>query len=193
MVNILKSKLRTKLLEYYFSQPEAEPYVRELAKIIKEDPTNLSRELSRLEDDGIFNSTLRGKQKYFKLNTGFLFYKELKSIVAKTVGIEKRLVDAVGTIDDIEVCFVYGSYASEKERAGSDIDLFVIGDKVKVDLFLDRISILEKQLGREVNYRIYSMLDFNKAVKEKNSFVINVLKNKKIFIKGDEKDIRKFN
>ena len=74
MINILKSKLRAKLLSYYFSRPDVDLYLRELARELGEDPANLLRELAKLEKEGIFISLRRGKQRYFKLINNYPFY-----------------------------------------------------------------------------------------------------------------------
>lgn len=192
MINITKSKLRTKLLSYYFNHPELEVYVRELARIIDEDPTNLLRELKRLEEEKLFVSEFRGKQRYFKINKSYPLYYEYKKIILKTIGVEGELKKIVEGVSNLRICFIYGSYASDKEKIGSDIDLFVVGEKIKSDLFFDRISSLERRIGREINFRIFSQEDLKKAIKGKNSFILTVLKNKKIFLIGNEKDIRKF-
>lgn len=192
MTNLIKSKLRSKLLEYYFTHPEADLYIRELGRAIAEDPTNLLRELARLEKEGMFISELRGKQKYFRLNKAYPLYKDLKNIVSKTVGVEKKLAEIAQSVKGIKTCFIYGSYAKNKESAGSDIDLFIIGEKINLESLLDKINVLEGKIDREINYRIFSPRDFQKALKEKNSFILNVLKNKKIFLIGDEKDLKKF-
>lgn len=193
MINILKSKLRAKLLAFYFSQPGAELYLSELARAIKSDPMNLSRELGKLEKDNIFISRMSGKQKYYKLNKNYLFYNELKNIVAKTVGVEKSLAEILKGERAIKFCFIYGSYAVGADKADSDIDLFIIGEAQAVDSVADKISGLEKKIGREINYRFFSEADFRKAVAEKNSFILNIIKNKNIFLIGHEKDFRKFN
>ena len=193
MINILKSKLRAELLAFYFSRPDAELYLSELARAIKADPMNLSRELKRLEKDNIFISRMSGKQKYYKLNKNYLFYNELKNIVAKTVGIESSLAEIVKGERAIKFCFIYGSYAAGTDRAGSDIDLFIIAEPAAMDLAAEKISGLEKKIGREINYRFFTDADFKKAIKEKNSFILNIIKNKKIFLIGHEKDFRKFN
>jgi len=193
MINILKSKLRAELLAFYFSRPDAELYLSELARVIKVDPMNLSRELKRLEKDNIFISRMSGKQKYYKLNKNYLFYNELKNIVAKTVGIESSLAEIVKGERAIKFCFIYGSYAAGTDRAGSDIDLFIIAEPAAMDLAAEKISGLEKKIGREINYRFFTDADFKKAIKEKNSFILNIIKNKKIFLIGNEKDFRKFN
>ncbi len=191
MINISKSKLREKLLIHYFSRPDSELYVREAARAIDSDPSNLLRELNRLEQLGIFQSDTRGKQKYYKLNKRHPLYKELRNIVAKTVGIENQLLKIVEHFKEIRLSFIYGSYASEKEKADSDVDLFLIG-KINIDLLAGEISELENRIGREINFRIYSENEFEKAVRDNNSFILNILKNKKVILKGDEKYIKKF-
>ena len=193
MINILKSKLRAELLVYYFSRPDAELYLRELARALKADPMNLSRELGKLEKDNIFISRRSGKQKYYKLDKNYLFFNELKNIVAKTVGVEASLEKILKGETAIKFCFIYGSYAAGADKAGSDIDLFIIGDSPAVNSVAEKISILEKKIGREINYRFFAEADFKKAIAKKDSFIINIVKNKKIFLIGHEKDFRKFN
>ena len=93
MVNFLemtRSRLRQKLLSYFFTNPNANLYLREIASVLKEDPGNLSKEFAKLEKEGIFISTLRGNQKYFSLNKKYPLYKELKSIIFKTIGIPDK-------------------------------------------------------------------------------------------------------
>jgi predicted transcriptional regulator with HTH domain len=94
MVNFLsvtKSRLRQNILSYFFTNPTARLYLREIAAILKVDPGNLSKEFNRLEKEGIFVSERRGNQKYFYLNKDYPLYQELKSIIFKTVGVEGRL------------------------------------------------------------------------------------------------------
>lgn len=193
MINILKSKLRAKLLAFYFFRPGVELYLSELARVLKVDPMNLSRELGKLEKENIFISRISGKQKYYKLNKNYLFYNELKNIVAKTVGAEASLAEIFKGEQAIKFCFIYGSYAAGADGANSDIDLLIIGGKSVIDSVVKKISELEKKIGREINYRFFFEADFKKAIAEKNSFILNIIKNKKIFLIGHEKDFSQFN
>ena len=45
----LRSKARRKLLAFYFTNPAARHHLRDLAQRLKVDPSNLSKELGRLE------------------------------------------------------------------------------------------------------------------------------------------------
>ena len=50
----LRSKARRNLLAYYFTNPAARLHLRDLAERLKVDPSNLSKELGRLEREGLF-------------------------------------------------------------------------------------------------------------------------------------------
>jgi len=181
---ITKSKLRKSLLSYFFANPQANLYLREIALVLKEDAGNLSKELGRLQRDSIFVSTLRGRQKYFSLNKKYPLYSELKSVISKTVGIEGSLKKIIAADAGIKTAFIYGSFAQDKENSLSDIDLFIIGNSDEEEL-MNKLDVLEKNLGREINYTCYSEKDFSERLKKKSSFILNIIKRPKIILKGN--------
>jgi DNA-binding MarR family transcriptional regulator len=65
--------------------------LRDLAGRLSIDPSNLSKELARLEREGHFRSEVSGRQKYFHLNRQYALFQEVRSIVAKTLGMVPRL------------------------------------------------------------------------------------------------------
>jgi predicted nucleotidyltransferase len=190
MLNLKKSNLRSKLLLLFFNHPEKRLYLREIARLIGEDPTNLSRELKKFEKEGIFLHEKKGNLKFFSLNKRFPLLKELRIIVNKTIGTESELSKAISRIKGINTAFIYGSYAKGNDTGESDIDLFIVG-RIDTELLLEKINHLEKKIGREINYRIFSEKEYNKAINEKNSFIINILKNKRIYLTGNEEQIGK--
>lgn len=190
ILEITKSNLRKKLLSYYFSNPEAEHYLREIASILEVDPGNLSKELVRLENEGIFISRERGRIKLYNLNKEYPLFQEIKSIVFKTIGIEGLLKKEFQNIPSIQIGFIYGSFARDKAKADSDIDIFVIGRPNEQKLNRG-ISLLEKQLGREINYILWSKNEVIQKTREKNSFLAEIFNEKKIFLKGNDKKLQK--
>ena len=78
---LLGTKLRKNLLAFSFNHPEESFYVRELSGLIQEDPGNLSRELRRLEEEGIYSSRTRGNVKFYSLNRSYPLFREVKKIV----------------------------------------------------------------------------------------------------------------
>lgn len=78
-----RSRLKKKLLGYFFRRPEARLYLREIAATLSVDPANLWRELKVLEKEGLFHSEKQGLQKYFFLNPNHPLYSVLKSAINK--------------------------------------------------------------------------------------------------------------
>lgn len=88
----------------------------------------------------------------------------------------------------MEVAFIYGSLAKNEENAASDIDLFVIG-KSDEDKLVMKLGRLEKILKREINYSLYTKDDFEKKKRQKDSFVLDLIENPKVFLIGKENDL----
>lgn len=189
LYNIAKSNLRKKLMLYFFANPEVSLYVREIAEILDIDAGNLSKELSRLEKMGVFASQMRGNQKYYNINKSYPLYRELRSIVFKTIGIEGGLKSILDDLDGLSCAFIYGSFAEGKEHSTSDIDLLIVG-KIDEDKLIKRIDAFEKELGREINYNIYPPFEFKQRLEKNDSFIVNVVKRKKIMLQGDLNEIR---
>lgn len=180
---LLNTKLRRKLLAHSFTHPDSDFYVRELAGIINEDAGNLSRELRKFEEEGIFFSSIRGRIKLYSLNKKYALYEELKKIIFKTEGVEGSLRELVSKYSNITCAFVYGSYAKEKEKKTSDIDLVLIGTFPEKE-FVRELRVLESKLSREINFTSYKQDEFETERKTEGGFLNMVLKGKVIILKG---------
>ena len=125
---IFGSRIRAKILGWMFTHPDESFFVRQIALILKEDPTNVSREMAMLEGLGILRSKRNGNLKHFQTNQECPFFMELKGLVLKTAGVVGKIREALGKVAAIELAFIYGSYAKGDERPESDVDLLIIGE-----------------------------------------------------------------
>lgn len=175
----LHSKARQRLLGYYFTNPTARLHVRDLAKRLSVDPSNLSKELRRLEREGLFLSEVSGHQKYFRLNRAYPLYAEVRGIVARTIGVVPLLSQSLQTIDGIQEAFLYGSFARNQQDAASDIDLLLIGAPPG-QILAESVRKLEQQLGREINYTVLTRKEFNVLRARKDAFLTGVWQNKRV-------------
>src|SRR3989338_8594976 len=123
---LFRSQLRRRLFGYYFTNPTAEHYLRELAELLRTDPANLSRELASLTRQRVFVSRTRGRQKYFRLNRNHPLYNEFRGIVFKTVGVAGQLRDTFGRLPGITNAYLYGSFARKTDDPASDIDVLLV-------------------------------------------------------------------
>jgi len=174
-----RSKTRQRLLAFYFTNPRARLHLRDLAKRLGIDPSNLSRELRRLEREGLFKSEVSGRQKYFQLSSAYPLFAELRSIVSKTIGAVPWIAQSFKTIEGIEEAYLYGSFARNQQDAGSDIDVLVIGAP-RGEAIAEAARKLEQHLGREINYSVLTRKEFRSRLARKDAFLESVWHNKRI-------------
>ena len=79
----ITSRVRRKIVVVYAKFPDFKTHVRGLAKIIKEDPGNIQRELKKLEKVGFLTSERKGNSRVYSADKQFLIFKELQGIVIK--------------------------------------------------------------------------------------------------------------
>ena len=89
----------------------------------------------------------------------------------------------------IKCAFAFGSFAKGKQRAGSDIDLIVIGELGMRGLS-SLLSGLQEKIGREINPHVFTEEEFKKRIKEKERFITSVLNEEFKVIIGNVDDYR---
>lgn len=184
------TKNRAELLKLFLTNPEQSFYIQEIGRILGKKPGIFQRTLNNMEKEGILVSEYKGNARYFKANKDYPLYKELKSIVFKTVGVAGSIKDVLKKAGNITYSFIYGSYAKAKESYLSDIDLVIIG-KPDEDKLIKEFDRLEERLSREINYKLYTLNDAKNEVKQKEPFILEILRDKKIMLIGEEDELRK--
>ena len=187
--NIFKSKVRKEIFRIYYTNPDKEYYLRELERTLRLPVSMIQRELRNLEKTGVFAHRKQGNLVYYYLNKNYPLFDEFKSIISKTIGAQGLIKDVLNKVDGIKVAFLYGSFAKNEENADSDIDLFLVGniDERKI---VNEINQLEKILKREINYTIYRPVEFHKKLQKREGFIVDVMENLKIYLIGDENELR---
>lgn len=188
-LGISKSKARRALVALFFTNPDQEYFPRQLERLSGIFVGNLQKELIKMERANLLESRRLGRLKLYKLNIKHPLYPELKSVVAKTVGIEEMIRAELSRLKGIKTSCIYGSFARGKEQAASDIDLLILGN-VDEKLLIRAVKSLEDKLQREINYTLYSPAVWKKRRAAKDSFVIEVLKQPVITLLGEPDDIR---
>lgn len=183
------TKNRAELLKLFFTNPERAFYMQEIGRILDKKPGTFQRTLNNLVSENILESEYKANARFFKVNKKYPFFKELKNIIFKTIGIKGGIEGALREMRGIKLAFIYGSYAKIKENYLSDIDLIIVGNPDE-DMLIKKLDKLEERLQREINYKLYSFNDFKNDIKEKEPFISEILKDKKIMIIGDESELR---
>ena len=187
----LFGKTRQAVLALLYGRPDASFYTKQVLDAVKIGRGTVQRELKNLTDTGIIIREVQGRQVYYRANEKCPIFNELKSIVRKTFGVADVLrLSLAPKANKIRLAFIFGSMARSADDRRSDIDLIVVG-KISFGDVVSLLSQAEEKLGREVNPVVYPVTEFKKKVKEDHHFVKTVLKDKKIFLFGDEDELRK--
>jgi predicted nucleotidyltransferase len=184
------TKTRAALLNLFLTNPERSFYMQEIGRILGKKPGTFQRAINNMVSEGVLISEYKANARFFQANKKYPIYKELKSIVFKTVGVQGRIRDALEEIGNVKFAFIYGSYAKARETYVSDIDLVVIGN-ANEDTLIKVLDSLEDKFQRETNYKLYTFKEFKKEIKEKEPFLLEIMRDKKIMLIGNENELRK--
>jgi predicted nucleotidyltransferase len=188
---LLGSRLRAKLLGWLFSHPGERFFVRQLAVLLGEDSTNLSRELARLAEWRIITGSREGQQKFFQVNTDAPVFPELRGLVLKTSGLGDLIRESLAPLADrIHVALVFGSLAAGKADTASDVDLLVVGD-VSLRELVEALSPIQNRLGREVNPMVYPVPEFREKLGQGHRFLTSVMEGPKLFLIGSPHELER--
>ncbi len=184
------SKNESLLLRLLYTNPGREFYIHEIGRALGKKPGVFQRTLNNLEKSGLVVSQYRANARYFRVNTGHPLHKDIKNIVFKTVGVTGSLKEVLESIGLIDFAFLYGSFAKGTENPVSDIDLMIVGSPDEAKL-LRRFSSLERSLGREINYRLYTSIDFVRDARKREPFLVHILEDRIVVLIGSEDELRK--
>ena len=188
--SVLFTNTQQRVLACLFGQPDRSYFSNELIKLTGAGSGAVQRELKRLSESGLVTSEMRGNQRHFQANPRSPIFQELTQIVQKTFGLAHPIREALASYREIIRCaFIFGSIAKKQDTVASDIDLFVISDKLSYSDLFNQLLGTEVRLGRGINTTIYTEVDVKQRLLDDNSFLIRVLNQPKIWIIGNESDI----
>ena len=182
--HLISSKIRVALLSVLALNPESSFNINELSRITGFSLRGVDRELKNLLSGGLLRREISGNQHRYQLDPACPIRKEVKGIIAKTVGIADVLKKGLAQVrDEIHLAFIYGSFASGEYGNESDIDLFIVSDISGVKLS-ELLGPLQEQLGRAINTSQFSLLEYQERKEKGDHFVNRVLDGPKVVLYG---------
>lgn len=164
-----------KVLGLLYGQPDRSFYIKEILRLTGMGVATIKRELDRMLAAGILRMTRIGNQHHYQANPQCPIYSELLGIVNKTFGMTEVIRHALEPLaGKIDQAFVFGSVASRRETATSDIDLLVIGEAGFAEV-VSALYPVQAMLGREINPKIYRKEEWTRMKSVQDAFVVEVL------------------
>ena len=117
---LFSSSIRAELLALLLNRSDEKFYIREIAKILKKNPSGVKRELDKLEEMEIVLSERIANLRYFRSNRNSPFFTELKDLISKSIGLSGNLKDLLRA-NGIKTAFIHGPYANGDDAPNVDV------------------------------------------------------------------------
>ena len=187
----LFTKTQQRVLGLLYGKPEQSFYTNEIVRWADMGRGTIRRELDRLASAGLLMVAREGNQLHFRANFQNPIYHELLGIVRKTFGIADVIrAMLVPVYEQIDLAFIYGSIAKGEDTASSDIDLLVVTDSLAYSDLMTVLTDAEHSLGRPINPSIYTMEQIKNKLEQKSAFIVRMMEQPKLWVKGGDDDIR---
>jgi len=191
LATTLFGKARRAILSLLYGHADEAFYLRQIVRTTGIGLGPVQRELKMMTEAGIVIRERKGNLVYYQANSSSPIFNELKNIVRKTFGMADVVREALAPISkNIKVAFIFGSVATSTDGRASDIDIMVIGE-VSFGEVTSSIDQAEKVIQREINPVVYPVEEFRQKIQNNHHFVKTVLEEEKIFLIGDEGELRR--
>jgi DNA-binding transcriptional ArsR family regulator len=176
--SLFSSSIRADVLSLLLNSPDEQFYVREIAKLLRKNPSGVKRELDKLEEMGIVTSERVANLKYFRADKTSPLFPELKELIAKSQGLPGALKSLLRA-NEIKLAFIYGQYAVGEET--STVDIVVIGPSTP-DLLIG-LRDIERKFGKRINCTVIDEEEY-KLKKRRDAGLKRILAEKRITLIG---------
>jgi len=175
---LFSSSVRADVLALLLNNPEEKFYVREIATLIRKNPSGVKRELDNLEKMGILISKRVANLKYFQAEQSSPLFSELKSLIAKSLGIPGALKTLLRKLG-VKMAFIYGPYA-ENENVDT-VNLFIVNT---VSLVIEGIKDVEEKYSKKIDITLMEENEFKNKRESTDTDLEKLLSGKKIMLMG---------
>jgi predicted nucleotidyltransferase len=160
-------------LKFFFEHPYREVYLRQLAKQLDMSPFAAKKHMDLLVGKHLVLEERKANLRYFKANTGSLFFRHLKIAFNLSSILGSGLVEFLKeSLPNISSIVLFGSMAKGEDDENSDVDVLVIGKEKRISL-----REFEEKFGRDINLHVLSWSEWNKKARDDKPFYLEILTN----------------
>ena len=177
------SRTRAGILSCLFGATTQRVHLRALVRETGVSLGTIQQDLRKLVGMGLVCAERDGNRLYYTANLKHPLYPPLRELVLRTTGVYGVLQETLGT-EDIQYAYVFGSIASGKAHATSDIDLMVLGS-IGLRKLASRLNAISAKLGREINPHVMTVDEYLDRCRTGEHFVGSVIKTERRMLVGD--------
>jgi len=176
--SLFSSSIRADVLALLLNNADERFYVREIATLLRKNPSGVKRELDNLEKMGILTSKKVANLKYFQADKKSAFFSELKSIIAKSLGVTGALKALLKTTS-VKNAFIFGPYVESEEA--ETVHVFIVGP---ASLALDGIKDVEERFMKKISIMLMEENEFKTKKDSNDPELEKLLSGEKIILMG---------
>ncbi|OPL11997.1 MAG: hypothetical protein AVO34_01920 [Firmicutes bacterium ML8_F2] len=170
---LFDSPVKVRLLKLFLRNPTESFRLKDISTRTKSDIRSCSQQVKKLENINLISSKKKGKVKVYSVNSGFDFYNELKTLVLKSSPASKdKLLQRLKSLGRIKLAVLSGVFIN---LDNSRVDLLVVGDGIKNKKLSGFLRDLEAEVGKEIDYVVFSVRDFTYRYDMFDRFIRDVM------------------
>ncbi len=155
--DIITSKMRIKLLMRFFLNPESAAYLRELATEFGTSTNGVREELKQMIQSKLLKNRKEGRQIVYQANTEHPLFPELRSMVQKSLGMDRIMESILSRLGDLEEAYLIDDYALGRDTG--IVDLLLIGN-IDMHHLSDLSRKTERYIGRKIRSLVLNQEEF---------------------------------
>lgn len=170
---LFDSPVKVKLLKLFLRNSDQSFSLQDAAKRTRADLSSCRRQIQKLESIKLLNVRRKSNRKFYSVNSGFAFYKELGVLVLKSSPASKqKILKQLKVIGKVNLVILSGVFVNAENAR---VDLLVVGDRMSKSKFFSFIKDLEAEVGKEIDYVILSTDEFKYRYEMFDRFIRDVL------------------
>ena len=156
---LFDSPIRVRILKLFLFNPDKNFESKAVAKILNVASNLVKKHLEGLSEIKFITSKKINDKQNFKVNSDFVFFSELKELVAKANPASKeKMLKRLKGLGGVKLALLSGVFLN---LDNSQADLLVVGDKIKSEKFNRFLKDLEAEVGKEINYALMTTKEFH--------------------------------
>jgi hypothetical protein len=170
---IFGSKEKMRMLRFFLQNPEHDYTVAEIAQRNMLVAKKMRKELNTLiKIKFILTKTRKGKTLY-ALNQEFVFYPELKNLIAKdNLFPQSKSLDKIKDLGNVKLAVISGAFINYHK---SKADMILVIDEVNRAKLKNLMSNLEAEIGKEVDFVLMNNEEFKYRLNMLDKFILEFL------------------
>ncbi len=172
------SKTRAKLLNLFFENPGKSYYVREITRVIDEQINSVRRELSNLEGIGVVKNETYDNKVYYSANMKHVYAHALSEMFnARTIEASEKEPKRTNVWEELikpVKLYLKGLIVTNRLPGQEGIDILIVGND-KTKKLTHWAEVVEKKMGKPLNYVIMSVDDYSYRKSVRDRFLSEVM------------------